>query len=80
MGSVDILGQDYGRLQNTQHPFGSNNNSFTSAKPSQGFDSAFAGMALEHAPSQGAELPPPSGFEERVNMLSTGSAGERLVS
>lgn len=61
-------------MQSAQHPYASNN-SYTAAKPSQGFESAFAGMALEHAPSHGAELPPPSGFEERVNMLSAGSAG-----
>ena len=41
-------------------------------------ESAFSGMALEPQHSYGVELPPPHGLEERVSMLSAGSAGEPL--
>lgn len=78
LGSMDILNQDDNRLQNQGHPFPSSNGNYSNSKPSSGFESAFAGMALEHQPS-GADLPPPSAFEDRVNMLSAGSAGEHKL-
>lgn len=42
-----------------------------------GLERAFSSMALEHRPSfQEASLPAASAFEERVQMLSAGSAGQ----
>ena len=74
LGSMDILSQDFSRLQNHSNPYPATNGNY-GGESNPGFKSAFAGMALEHQAS-GAELPPPSGFEERVNMLSAGSAGK----
>ena len=51
----------------------------TTQPSSLGLEKAFSSMALEHKPSMevpgASKLPPPSGFEDRVNMLSAGSAG-----
>ena len=71
---------DYAGMHHHQHPQNLQNlhqpgRDMYNAAATSGLQSAFAGMALESQPSFGTELPPPNGFEERVNMLSAGSAG-----
>lgn len=45
------------------------------AAAANGLKSAFAGLALDQPHGFASDLAPPNGFEERVSMLSAGSAG-----